>query len=84
MVLVGRQPGEDAAQAEIWAMYLHQQRFSDDYRDGLGLPLIMHLAELTSDYALPHEEADKADPAEDPEKNEPDQLDISDDRQLDA
>lgn len=40
-------------------MYLHQQRFSDDYPDGLKLPLIMHLAELTSHYALPHEGDDE-------------------------
>ena len=40
-------------------MYLHQQRLSDDYRDSLGLPLILHLAELTSHYALPHEEIEQ-------------------------
>ncbi|ATL67370.1 hypothetical protein CRH09_15360 [Nocardia terpenica] len=56
ITLVGLQPGDDAEQ---WAMYLHQQRFSDDYRDGLKLPLIMHLAELTSHYALPHESSDE-------------------------
>lgn len=50
--MAGLQPGDDPEQ---WAMYLHQQRFTDDYRDGLGLPLIMHLAELSSDYALPHD-----------------------------
>ncbi len=53
--MIGLQPGDNA---EKWAMYLHQQRFSDDYRDGLGLPLILHLAELTSHYALPHEETE--------------------------
>jgi hypothetical protein len=51
--MVCRQPQDDP---EHWAMYLHQQRQSDDYRDSLGLPLILHLAELTSHYALPHEE----------------------------
>jgi hypothetical protein len=39
-------------------MYLHQQRFPDDYPDGLQLPLIAHLAELTSEYALPHDDDD--------------------------
>ncbi|MCM6774512.1 DUF3962 domain-containing protein [Nocardia sp. CDC159] len=57
ITMAGLQPGDDAEQ---WAMYLHQQRFSDDYRDGLKLPLIMHLAELTSHYALPH--SDETDP----------------------
>ncbi|MBF6102276.1 DUF3962 domain-containing protein [Nocardia cyriacigeorgica] len=56
ITMVGLQPGDDAEQ---WAMYLHQQRFSDDYRDGLKLPLIMHLAELASHYALPHEGKDE-------------------------
>jgi hypothetical protein len=55
LAMVGLQPAD---KAEHWAMYLHQQRFCDDYRDGLGLPLIMHLAELTSDYALPHSDQD--------------------------
>jgi hypothetical protein len=84
MVMVGLQPVEDATHAQTWAMYLHQQRFSDDYRDGLGLPLIMHLAELTSDYALPHEEADKADLTAEPQDNEPDQLEGSEDEATDA
>jgi hypothetical protein len=42
--------------AEAWAMYIHQQRQTDDNRDGLGLPLILHLAELAGEYALPHED----------------------------
>nr|BFF00898.1 hypothetical protein GCM10020241_25730 [Streptoalloteichus tenebrarius] len=45
-------------------MYVHQQRFSDDYRDALGLPLILHLAELTNEYALPHEDPERAEPEE--------------------
>lgn len=56
IALVGLQPGDDP---EKWAMYLHQQRFSEDYRDGLKLPLIVHLAQLTSHYALPHENEDE-------------------------
>lgn len=51
--IAGLQPSDTPAE---WAMFLHQQRFSEDYRDGLGLPLILHLAELTSHYALPHGE----------------------------
>lgn len=51
--VVGLQPDDDP---ETWAMFLHQQRFSNDYRDGLGLPLILHLAALTSRYALPHDD----------------------------
>jgi hypothetical protein len=53
--MVGLQPKDVAEQ---WAMYLHQQRFSDDYRDGLALPLILHLAQLASHYALPHEDVE--------------------------
>ena len=46
------QAGEDPRQ---WAMYTHQQRFPDDYPDGLKLPHVLHLAELATEYALPHE-----------------------------
>lgn len=46
----------DAAEAEHWAMFLHQQRFAEDYRDALALPLIQHVAELTSEYGLPHDD----------------------------
>ncbi|GAA2248884.1 hypothetical protein GCM10010145_15300 [Streptomyces ruber] len=58
------QPGDDA---EVWAAFVHQQRFSEDYRDGrdgLALPLILHLAQLADDYALPHEIEDVLDPTE--------------------
>jgi hypothetical protein len=34
---------------------VHQQRFPDDYRDALALPLALHLAKLATEYALPHE-----------------------------
>lgn len=58
------QPGDDA---EAWGAFVHQQRFSEDYRDGrdgLALPLILHLAQLADDYALPHEIEDALDPTE--------------------
>ncbi|MDT8916079.1 pPIWI_RE module domain-containing protein [Amycolatopsis sp. PS_44_ISF1] len=54
---------QDGDEAEIWAMYLHQQRLPDDYRDDLKLPLILHLAELTLQYALPYDDADQLDDA---------------------
>ncbi|MEU5425260.1 DUF3962 domain-containing protein [Streptomyces olivoreticuli] len=48
------QPGDDA---EAWAAFVHQQRIcKDDYRDVLGLPLALHLARLTDEYALPHDD----------------------------
>jgi hypothetical protein len=53
--LIGMQPQD---KPEEWAMYLHQQRFPDDYPDGLRLPLIVHLAKLTAEYALPHDDDD--------------------------
>jgi uncharacterized protein YbaA (DUF1428 family) len=40
---------------DAWAMYVHQQRFADDYRDALKFPLALHLAELATEYALPHD-----------------------------
>jgi pPIWI_RE module N-terminal domain/RNaseH domain of pPIWI_RE/MID domain of pPIWI_RE len=43
-------------EAEYWAMFLHQQRLAEDYRDALALPLIQHVTELTSQYGLPHED----------------------------
>ncbi|MFH9779081.1 RNaseH domain-containing protein [Streptomyces sp. NPDC017259] len=55
------QPGDEA---EAWAAFVHQQRFSEDYRagrEGLALPLILHLARLADDYALPHEVEDAPD-----------------------
>ncbi|MER7486602.1 RNAseH domain-containing protein [Streptomyces sp. NPDC126497] len=58
------QPGDDA---EAWAAFVHQQRFSEDYRagrEGLAHPLILHLARLADDYALPHEIEDAMDPTE--------------------
>jgi len=45
---------------EIWAMFLHQQRFSEDYRDGLALPLVLHLGALATEYAIPHADDDLA------------------------
>lgn len=52
----------DDTEAEHWAMFLHQQRQAEDYRDTLALPLIQHVAELTTQYGLPHElEADEPD-----------------------
>ncbi|HEY9440484.1 MAG TPA: RNAseH domain-containing protein, partial [Streptomyces sp.] len=58
------QPGDDA---EAWAAFVHEQRFSEDYRagrDGLALPLLLHLARLADDYALPHQVEDTVDPTE--------------------
>jgi hypothetical protein len=45
----------DETDAEHWAMFLHQQRLAEDYRDALALPLIQHVAELTSQYGLPYD-----------------------------
>jgi hypothetical protein len=42
-----------------WAMWVQQQRFPDHYRDeGLKLPLALHLAAKTTEYALPQEYAE--------------------------
>jgi hypothetical protein len=46
---------QSADDPRLWAMYTHQQRFPDDYPDGLKLPHVLHLAELATEYALPHE-----------------------------
>ncbi|MCT2584650.1 pPIWI_RE module domain-containing protein [Actinophytocola gossypii] len=46
----------DDIEAEYGAMFLHQQRLAEDYRDALALPLIQHVAELTSQYGLPHDD----------------------------
>src|SRR5690606_13902419 len=58
------QPHDDA---EAWAAFVHQQRFSEDYRagrEGLAMPLILHLARLADAYALPHEIEDALAPVE--------------------
>jgi hypothetical protein len=51
-ILIAAHPAdEDPA---TWAGYLHQQRHCfDDYRAALSRPLIMHVARLTNQYALP-------------------------------
>lgn len=50
IAVAGCTTGDDP---EAWAMYVQQQRFADDYRDDLKFPLILHLAELAHEYALP-------------------------------
>jgi hypothetical protein len=54
-------------QPDAWAMCVQQQRFPDDYRNGLKLPLILHLAELATEYALPHEYKVLEEPGQDEE-----------------
>ncbi|MEW2329420.1 DUF3962 domain-containing protein [Micromonospora chersina] len=45
-----------------WAAFLHQQRFcSDDYNAALSRPLILHLAKLTTRYALPSDSDEETD-----------------------
>lgn len=55
IAVVGKPPADDA---EAWATYVHHQRFPDDYLAGLKFPLVLHLAELAHEYALPF--ADRA------------------------
>ncbi|WP_427922833.1 pPIWI_RE module domain-containing protein [Streptomyces sp. cg40] len=55
------QPGDEP---EAWAAYVHHQRDCEDYRDVLGMPLVMHLARLADQYALPHEDDDVVAPDE--------------------
>jgi hypothetical protein len=69
IIVAGCTPQDEPAE---WAMYVHQQRFPDDYRDGLKLPLILHLAELATEYALPHEFTDLIDEDEDATPDEAD------------
>lgn len=58
--------GEDPG---TWAGYLHQQRHCfDDYRSALSRPLIMHLARLTNEYALPADDTLEDDGDEDPDE----------------
>ncbi|AYF78526.1 DUF3893 domain-containing protein [Nocardia yunnanensis] len=57
---------DDRDSAEQWAMYLHQQRSADDYRDELGLPLALHVAQLADQYALPYDYPGETD-ADEPE-----------------
>ncbi|SFC82777.1 pPIWI_RE module domain-containing protein [Streptomyces aidingensis] len=52
VALVGLQEND---RPEPWAMFVHQQRITDDYTDPLALPLVLHLARLTRDYAEPYE-----------------------------
>lgn len=63
---------------EALAMFVHQQRFPDDYRDALALPLVLHLAKIAKDYALPHEDAEQPEAASAPETDRADQSDSGD------
>jgi hypothetical protein len=51
IAVAGCVPGDDP---HAWAMYVQHQRFADDYRDALKFPLVLHLAELAHEYALPY------------------------------
>jgi hypothetical protein len=57
IAVAGCAPGDDP---EAWAMYVQQQRFADDYRDALKFPLVLHLAELAHEYALPYDNETQA------------------------
>jgi hypothetical protein len=70
IIVAGCTPQDKPAE---WAMYVHQQRFPDDYRDGLKLPLVLHLAELATEYAVPHELAELIDEDEDAAPDEADE-----------
>lgn len=70
IIVAGCTPQDKPAE---WAMYVHQQRFPDDYRDGLKLPLVLHLAELATEYALPHELTELIDEDEDAIPDEADE-----------
>ncbi|GGR67384.1 hypothetical protein GCM10010252_01380 [Streptomyces aureoverticillatus] len=59
LCMAALQPGDDPEQ---WAMYVHQQRFPDDYANALQLPLALHLARLAAKYAEPMEDTEQADP----------------------
>lgn len=37
-------------------MHAHQQRFADGYKAALKFPLVLHLAEIACEYALPYGE----------------------------
>jgi hypothetical protein len=71
IAILGQSAGDNA---EAWAMFVHQQRQTEDNRDGLGLPMIMHLAELAGEYALPHEDPMHAS-VDDPSPGEPSRVD---------
>jgi hypothetical protein len=76
-VVLAHPEDEDPA---TWAGFLHQQRHCfDDYRAALGRPLILHLARLTNQYALPADDTlddDGEDPDEQPEPEGDAQLTI--------
>ena len=53
ITVAGCIPGDDA---EAWAMFVQQQRVADDYKNALKYPLVLHLAELACEYALPYDD----------------------------
>jgi hypothetical protein len=61
LVVAALPAGENPA---TWAGFLHQQRFCfDDYRAALSQPLILHLAELATEYAIPTDDGEEGDDA---------------------
>lgn len=55
IVVLGLGEGESPRD---WALFTHQQRFVSEYRNGLGWPLALKLAEDVADYALSGAEED--------------------------
>ena len=53
LTMAGLCEGDDP---EVWAMFLQQQRNTEDSKTELALPFLLHMAALTKEYALPYEE----------------------------
>jgi hypothetical protein len=47
---------QDGDQPEPWAALTHQLRYPANYRDPLSLPFPLHLAQLSAEYVLPHDD----------------------------
>jgi hypothetical protein len=53
ITVAGLSPTDSVDAAEAWAMFVHQQRFTADYREGRELPYALDLCSRASDYAFP-------------------------------
>ncbi|GAB3724551.1 pPIWI_RE module domain-containing protein [Nocardiopsis nanhaiensis] len=74
LTMAGLCEGDDP---ETWAMFLQQQRNTEDVSTELVLPFTLHMAALTKEYALPYENVPDDDtvvPTSGPETDEPLQL----------
>lgn len=58
--VAGLAPSDGDDSAAAWAAFVHQQRMTEDYTDGRGLPHVLDLCSKAGEYAFPESLAEEA------------------------